>query len=255
MAENELNRPTAGDQNESHDTLVIRLRPSRNKAPQPSLILVGRSWTERGFNRKALMQTMSSLWAVKRGLQVSELEKNLFMFRFGDARDKTKLLRSAKQPPFPKPLGPEVETVQPTHRNPATRPALQPTHPLTPICRRIANGEVVHERLNWFLMTPSWSALFPDYECRHLTREKSDHAPFCVKLSGTEEDERRTTRLFRFEAVWAGHEECESTISHAWNRVLPTFGDITGKLAPSGTHLQQWIDNNFGNIRRKLQSL
>ncbi|KAJ4842860.1 hypothetical protein Tsubulata_040286 [Turnera subulata] len=92
MAENELNRSTAGDQNESDDTLVILLRPSRNKAPQPSLIHVCRIWTERGFNGKALMQTMSLLWAVKRGLQVSELEKNLFMFRFGDARDKTKVL-------------------------------------------------------------------------------------------------------------------------------------------------------------------
>ncbi|KAJ4849503.1 hypothetical protein Tsubulata_005815 [Turnera subulata] len=38
------------------------------------------------------MQTISSLWSVKKGLQISELEKNLFMFRFRNARDKGKIL-------------------------------------------------------------------------------------------------------------------------------------------------------------------
>ncbi|KAJ4842368.1 hypothetical protein Tsubulata_015725 [Turnera subulata] len=92
MAENELNRSTDGNQSDHDDTLVLRFRPSREKAPKTSLLLVGRLWTEKGFNGKALMQTMSSLWAVKRGFQASELEKNLFMFRFRDERDKTRVL-------------------------------------------------------------------------------------------------------------------------------------------------------------------
>ncbi|KAJ4849505.1 hypothetical protein Tsubulata_005820, partial [Turnera subulata] len=55
------------------------------------LLLVVKLWTERSFNGKAFMQTISSLWSVK-GLQISELEKNLFMFRFRDAMDEDKIL-------------------------------------------------------------------------------------------------------------------------------------------------------------------
>ncbi|KAJ4822549.1 hypothetical protein Tsubulata_042661 [Turnera subulata] len=92
MAGAELNRATDGDQEADQGTLVIRLRPSCDKAPKPSLILVGKLRTEKGFNSKALMQTMSSLWSVKRGLQISELEKNFYMFRFKDERDKNRVL-------------------------------------------------------------------------------------------------------------------------------------------------------------------
>ncbi|KAJ4831163.1 hypothetical protein Tsubulata_030967 [Turnera subulata] len=92
MAENELNRSILRDASEPDDTLVIRLRPSSARAPKSSLILVRKLWMKRGFNRKALMQTMFSLRSVKRGLQINKLEKNLFMFNFRDERDKTRVL-------------------------------------------------------------------------------------------------------------------------------------------------------------------
>ncbi|KAJ4845037.1 hypothetical protein Tsubulata_031297 [Turnera subulata] len=66
MAGTNLHRMIESDQGESTNTLVIRLRSSRDKAPKPSLIL--------------------------RGLQASKLEKNMFMFSFRDERDKMKVL-------------------------------------------------------------------------------------------------------------------------------------------------------------------
>ncbi|KAJ4832302.1 hypothetical protein Tsubulata_008643 [Turnera subulata] len=92
MAGTDATNSVAVDQGDDDNTLVIRLRPTQPPAPKPSLILIGKLWSEKNFNCKTLMQTMSSLWLAKKGLQVSELEKNLFMFKFMDERDKTKIL-------------------------------------------------------------------------------------------------------------------------------------------------------------------
>ncbi|KAJ4841493.1 hypothetical protein Tsubulata_011851 [Turnera subulata] len=92
MAGVEVNGQGHTNQEGDEDTLVLPLHTPTLCAPKPTLILVGKLWSERGFNGRAFMQTMTLLWAVKKDLQISELAKNLFMFKFTDERDKKKVL-------------------------------------------------------------------------------------------------------------------------------------------------------------------
>lgn len=54
--------------------------------------LVGRIWTERNVNPGAFMNTIKSIWALKFGMEISNIGKNKFLFQFHHWRDKKKVL-------------------------------------------------------------------------------------------------------------------------------------------------------------------
>lgn len=57
-----------------------------------ALGLIGIIWTERNFNSNAFMNTIKSIWALKHGLEISNIGKNKFQFQFHHWRDKKKVL-------------------------------------------------------------------------------------------------------------------------------------------------------------------
>ena len=48
--------------------------------------------TQRSVNVEALKKNMRMLWKPNKGLQVSEIEDNLFLAEFGDSHDKKKVM-------------------------------------------------------------------------------------------------------------------------------------------------------------------
>ena len=48
--------------------------------------------TQHNVNVEALKKNMRMLWKPNKGLQVSEIEDNLFLAKFGDSRDKKKVM-------------------------------------------------------------------------------------------------------------------------------------------------------------------
>lgn len=48
--------------------------------------------TQRSVNVEALKKNMRMLWKPNKGLQVSEIEDNLYLAEFGDSRDKKKVM-------------------------------------------------------------------------------------------------------------------------------------------------------------------
>ncbi|XP_058776541.1 uncharacterized protein LOC131650847 [Vicia villosa] len=56
--------------------------------------LAGKLWTDNSFNSRAFTSTMISAWRLKNPVEVQELNKNLFLFRFASKRDLEGVLRN-----------------------------------------------------------------------------------------------------------------------------------------------------------------
>jgi interleukin-1 receptor-associated kinase 1 len=56
--------------------------------------LVGKIWTENPYNVRAFKQTITQAWRLKNSIEVQDLEKNLFLFRFSTKKDADTVLRN-----------------------------------------------------------------------------------------------------------------------------------------------------------------
>lgn len=56
--------------------------------------LVGKLWTENPYNIRAFKQTMTQAWRLKNPVDVQDLNKNLFLFRFASIRDTDCVLKN-----------------------------------------------------------------------------------------------------------------------------------------------------------------
>lgn len=56
--------------------------------------LVGKLWTESPYNIRAFKQTMIHAWRLKKSVEVQDLNKNLFLFKFSSQRDLEITLKS-----------------------------------------------------------------------------------------------------------------------------------------------------------------
>ncbi|CAI8606586.1 unnamed protein product [Vicia faba] len=56
--------------------------------------LVGKLWTESTFNTRAFKSTMVNAWKLKNPVEIQDLSKNLFLFKFSTKRDMEYILRS-----------------------------------------------------------------------------------------------------------------------------------------------------------------
>ncbi|XP_058775391.1 uncharacterized protein LOC131649656 [Vicia villosa] len=56
--------------------------------------LAGKLWTESNFNTRAFKTTMLNAWKLKHAVEVQDLSKNLFLFKFGSKRDMEYVLKS-----------------------------------------------------------------------------------------------------------------------------------------------------------------
>ncbi|KAL2903131.1 Demethylmenaquinone methyltransferase [Bienertia sinuspersici] len=57
-----------------------------------SLILIGKPWTRKNINAKALMDTMENLWNPRNRMETRRIETNMFSFQFFHWKDKARVL-------------------------------------------------------------------------------------------------------------------------------------------------------------------
>ncbi|KAL4626664.1 hypothetical protein ACB092_05G113500 [Castanea dentata] len=72
----------------------IKLGSSNTKAAKEigKSFMVMKVLTQRSINLEALSKNIRMLWKPSKGIQVSEIEEDLFLVEFGDGRDKKKVL-------------------------------------------------------------------------------------------------------------------------------------------------------------------
>jgi interleukin-1 receptor-associated kinase 1 len=56
--------------------------------------LVGKIWTENPYNVRAFKQTITQAWRLKNTVEVQDLQKNLFLFRFSTKKDADTVMRN-----------------------------------------------------------------------------------------------------------------------------------------------------------------
>ena len=57
----------------------------------------------------------------------------------------------------------------------------------------------VHERLDRYVASPSWSTLFPHATVDHLLKYNSDHSPILLKLHQKPNSKKTQSKAFKFE--------------------------------------------------------
>jgi hypothetical protein len=54
--------------------------------------LVGKIWTEKAVNKEALRTVLTGIWRISGGVNIKELQDNLWLFEFSDDLDKTRIM-------------------------------------------------------------------------------------------------------------------------------------------------------------------
>ncbi|KAJ4846560.1 hypothetical protein Tsubulata_013796 [Turnera subulata] len=73
---------------EEHEALVFEEDDVKTGPTELSLCLVGMLWTDRPFKVQDFMRTMRQVWKATHDVEISQLDKNLFIFQFHLWRDK-----------------------------------------------------------------------------------------------------------------------------------------------------------------------
>ncbi|XP_021743477.1 uncharacterized protein LOC110709569 [Chenopodium quinoa] len=111
---------------------------------------------------------------------------------------------------------------------------------------------ITKERLDRFLASDAWCHMFPNYEVHHLpiNLKSSDHCPILLK-AGIREENRRHTKLFRFESFWLSNSECEKVVAETWrDNGMFTVPERVEHLANA---LRKWAGNIYGSIPKKIK--
>lgn len=108
----------------------------------------------------------------------------------------------------------------------------------------------IRERLDRFVCSVSWSALYPHHMVDHSIRYKSDHVAICLR-SKIHQRPTGNQRRFFFETSWLLNPACEDAVRAAWT---DSAGDaVPGRLAFMAQKLKVWGAENVGNIGKLLQ--
>lgn len=98
------------------------------------------------------------------------------------------------------------------------------------------------ERLDRSCSTPSWKSLYPCSRTFILPPSTSDHNPLLIEVSTTSVPRSRGPRHFRFEEMWAQHEDSTMVIKKGW--VVPSTGEplsqVCRKIQSTGELLMEW---------------
>ena len=76
--------------------------------------------------------------------------------------------------------------------------------------------DLVQERLDRTYANCEWRAIFPHAKVSHLQVSYSDHMPFLISTTETNNPRRRKRLPRRFEEKWVTHPDCERVICEAW---------------------------------------
>ncbi|KAL2922937.1 N-acyl-phosphatidylethanolamine-hydrolyzing phospholipase D [Bienertia sinuspersici] len=108
---------------------------------------------------------------------------------------------------------------------------------------------LVRERLDRYLASQRWCALFPNVVVTNLPVNNSDHGPILLK----EEVRQRGTRskMRRFESLWLSNENCEKVVKEKWNE--DECMEAPTRIAQTLEKLSQWASSTFGNIKKQLK--
>ncbi|XP_062016492.1 uncharacterized protein LOC133732898 [Rosa rugosa] len=111
------------------------------------------------------------------------------------------------------------------------------------------------ERLDRAFQCARWRDWYSCSRAVTLPPNESDHSPILVEVSAERLQIRRTPRQFRFEEMWAQHQDCKNIINQGWSR--PSTGNplnqVALKIVETGKQLMTWHRGVFEHAKIEMR--
>ena len=111
----------------------------------------------------------------------------------------------------------------------------------------------IRERIDRGFATTEWLSWFPGVRLYHLASSASDHCCLMLRMNPRVR-QRKTTKLFRFEAMWLKDGKYGDIMKESWAE-----GELTGKgntfsscMDRCREALTKWNRQKFGHVGKKL---
>ncbi|KAL6219594.1 hypothetical protein ACLB2K_007353 [Fragaria x ananassa] len=119
----------------------------------------------------------------------------------------------------------------------------------------IRAGQVIKTRLDRFVISESWSGMFPASRVLHLNPSESDHLPILLEVRTVQSRNKKRGRGFRFDERWPQDAECRDVIVRSWESGSGSnfFMKVKDKIKRTRDALQKWSSTKFGSLRRDIE--
>ncbi|CAM8920109.1 unnamed protein product [Rhodiola kirilowii] len=108
-------------------------------------------------------------------------------------------------------------------------------------------------RLDRFVANGCWRRMFPLFSVRHSWANASDHCPIVLDLRGEKRKYRQD--IFRFEIMWMRHDRYAEKFGEIWQEALKEGRAVSSMLESCGRQFKRWNDEEFGNVKRRIERL
>ncbi|OMO87944.1 reverse transcriptase [Corchorus capsularis] len=117
--------------------------------------------------------------------------------------------------------------------------------------RREAN---IRERLDRAFINVEWRAKFSVAQCFNLPAVGSEHSPIFIAL---DPDEKKSSRIFRFESQWTTSDECKTVIENEWQGTVSDswLMEVIRRFKKCKKALTTWSKKSFPNNRKEIDTL
>ncbi|KAL9673108.1 hypothetical protein QQ045_029361 [Rhodiola kirilowii] len=109
------------------------------------------------------------------------------------------------------------------------------------------------EELDRAMVNERWRRLFPKARARFIVLLSSDHLVMLIDTSGKTKGRRK--RMFRFEEMWLKHPEFKKDLHEFWASQRGGSQDWSAKLMKCKQYLKKWNSKNYGDIRKRIETL
>ncbi|XP_057443227.1 uncharacterized protein LOC130735144 [Lotus japonicus] len=111
--------------------------------------------------------------------------------------------------------------------------------------------ELIMERLDRCLITPTWHDLFSHAKTFHIAHFASDHLPLLIDTCSRRKNRGAGGRILRFEECWLRDEECPEVLAELWNRGAVDPYDRANSCLVG---LKRWAKSRFGNVPLEIKA-
>lgn len=110
------------------------------------------------------------------------------------------------------------------------------------------------ERLDRSLWMDSLRNLFPFSRTRYLHPSSSDHSPLLIEIGDSpSQNGVRRRKPFRFEELWATHQDCEMVIQNGWH--VHPMRQACKCINHTSKHLTKWNKEGFTHRQAKMRAV
>ncbi|KAL5577843.1 hypothetical protein UlMin_019542 [Ulmus minor] len=123
-------------------------------------------------------------------------------------------------------------------------------------------GDFIHERLDRFVGSYDWRALFSNSQVSNLSFYHSDHQAIKLSLGSSWVWVKRSAsakkkRRFHFKEIWASGVECREVVALVWatRQTHARTLDVVERLHDCAVETDEWGFKKYGQTKKRISEL